>query len=123
MYCEKCGTRIDAGEYCPNCGCRQRIQPYPSTPAPPTEVVYTPDFGKLGWKKVNKITMAVLSMLFGSFGVHKFYSGKILQGVVYILLCWTMIPAVLGFIEGIIALTKESGPDNMVYVNPNKFFI
>jgi TM2 domain-containing membrane protein YozV len=39
--------------------------------------------------------------------VHKFYLGKIGLGIVYILFCWTFIPAIIAFVEGIIYLVQD----------------
>lgn len=56
----------------------------------------------------NKIVAAILAIFFGSFGIHKFYLGKIGQGLLYLVFCWTGIPGLLGIIEGIIyLLTSE----------------
>lgn len=61
-----------------------------------------------GRKVVNKVAYVLFAILLGSFGVHKFYVGKVGLGIVYIIFCWTGIPALIGLIEGIIALTKPS---------------
>ena len=42
--------------------------------------------------KKNKVIAAILALLFGGLGLHKFYLGKILWGVIYLLFCWTGIP-------------------------------
>lgn len=45
-------------------------------------------------------TRAVLfAALLGDFGMHRFYLGQPLLGVLYLLLCWTGIPGVLASIE------------------------
>lgn len=49
----------------------------------------------------NKTTAAVLALLLGGIGAHKFYLGKPVWGFVYLLLCFTFIPAVIGFFEGL----------------------
>jgi TM2 domain-containing membrane protein YozV len=46
----------------------------------------------------------LLAMLLGGLGIHKFYLNRLGWGVIYILFCWTFIPAIIGFIEGIIYL-------------------
>lgn len=65
-------------------------------------------------KVVNKLVYALLGIFFGSFGIHKFYAGKIGMGVLYLLFCWTFIPGLIGFIEGIIALTKQEDADGNI---------
>ena len=42
---------------------------------------------------------AILAFFLGGLGVHHFYMGNILAGVIYVLFCWTFIPALLGLIE------------------------
>jgi len=65
---------------------------------------------------VNKLVYALLGIFLGSFGIHKFYAGKIGMGVLYLLFCWTFIPGLIGFIEGIVALTKEEDSDGNIVV-------
>lgn len=55
----------------------------------------------------NRITAGILALLLGGIGVHKFYMGKAGQGVLYLLFCWTCIPAVIALIEGIIYLCES----------------
>ncbi len=49
----------------------------------------------------SKIIQSILAIVLGSFGAHKFYTGKTFQGVIYCLLFWTMIPGFIGVFEGI----------------------
>ena len=55
----------------------------------------------------NKTAAGILAILFGSLGVHKFYLGKPIQGIIYLLFCWTYIPGLLGIIDGIILLVSS----------------
>lgn len=55
----------------------------------------------------SKVAAGLLAMFLGGVGVHKFYLGKPLMGLLYLLFCWTGIPAIVGFVEGIIYLTKS----------------
>lgn len=58
-------------------------------------------FAIQGWKRNNKVEAGILAILFGGLGIHKFYVGKYGQGIVYAIFCWTLIPSVLGIVEGI----------------------
>lgn len=56
----------------------------------------------------NKYVAFLLAFFLGGFGAHKFYLGKPLWGIVYLVLCWTYIPAIIALIEGILYLcTKD----------------
>ncbi|PKN21026.1 MAG: hypothetical protein CVU71_00985 [Deltaproteobacteria bacterium HGW-Deltaproteobacteria-6] len=47
----------------------------------------------------NRSTAIILSLLLGGAGVHKFYLDKPGSGLLYLLFCWTFIPAICGLIE------------------------
>lgn len=55
----------------------------------------------------SKVAAGVLGIVLGGLGVHKFYMGKVGNGLLYILFCWTGIPALIGLIEGILYLTES----------------
>jgi TM2 domain-containing membrane protein YozV len=63
----------------------------------------------------NKVVAGLLGIFLGTFGVHKFYLGKIWLGVLYILFFWTMLPGVIGFIEGITYLAMSEDTFNRRY--------
>ena len=50
---------------------------------------------------LTKVIQSSLAIFLGGFGAHKFYQGKTLQGVLYIVFCWTAIPSFIGFCEGL----------------------
>lgn len=52
----------------------------------------------------NRIAAALLAIFLGDFGIHKFYLGKPVQGIIYLIFFWTFIPGFIGFFEGIIYL-------------------
>jgi len=84
-YCRGCGKEIhEMAEICTNCGVRQ--------------LTSTSD--------KNKITAGILALFLGGLGIHKFYMGNSGMGILYLLFCWTFIPAIVAFIEGIIYLTE-----------------
>ena len=59
------------------------------------------------WPLKSKTAAGLLGIFLGGIGVHKFYLGKVGMGILYLLFCWTGVPAIIGFIEGIIYLTSN----------------
>jgi Predicted membrane protein len=55
----------------------------------------------------NKVVAALLAIFLGSFGIHHFYLGNTMIGVIYLLFFWTAVPGIIGFVEGIIYLTMS----------------
>jgi TM2 domain-containing membrane protein YozV len=55
----------------------------------------------------SKGLAAVLAIFLGGLGIHKFYLGRGGMGVLYLLFCWTLIPVVLGLIDGIVLLAMD----------------
>lgn len=49
----------------------------------------------------DKTTAGLLALFLGGIGVHRFYLGQIALGFLYLLFCWTFIPAIVGFIDAI----------------------
>lgn len=86
QYCSSCGEVIkQEAEICPHCGVRQK--------------------SSSGGK--DRTVAGILAILLGGFGIHKFYLGKTGQGLLYLCFFWTGIPAIIGFIEGILYLVKS----------------
>ena len=59
------------------------------------------------WPARSKMAAGILAILLGDLGVHKFYMGKIGMGILYLVFCWTGVPAIIGLVEGIIYLTSS----------------
>ena len=59
-------------------------------------------------KPKDKEIAGLLAILLGGFGAHKFYMGRHGQAILYLLLCWTYVPAIVGLIEGIIYLVESN---------------
>ncbi|MBO4374783.1 MAG: NINE protein [Lachnospiraceae bacterium] len=59
------------------------------------------------WPVKSKVTAGLLGIFLGGLGIHKFYLGKIGMGILYIVFCWTYIPALVGLVEGIIYLASS----------------
>ncbi|HEY1843428.1 MAG TPA: NINE protein [Buttiauxella sp.] len=85
VFCRGCGKELhETAHTCPHCGAPNQVA---------------------GSK--SRITAAVLAFFLGWFGAHKFYLGKTGQGILYLLFCWTGIPAIIAFIEFIIYLCNS----------------
>lgn len=91
VFCRGCAAVIhDSAVACPKCGAPQRAVSAAGSGA-----------GK------DRVTAVILAFLLGGIGVHKFYLGRWVQGLLYLILCWTLVPGVIAFIEAIIYLTMS----------------
>lgn len=80
-FCSECGAKISArAEVCPKCGVRSAT---------------------LAGNEHNKTTAALLALFLGGLGLHKFYLGRTGMGLIYLVFCWTLIPALISLVEGI----------------------
>lgn len=52
-----------------------------------------------GSQRINRIDAALLAFFLGDFGIHKFYCGQTLAGVLYFIFFWTGIPYAISLIE------------------------
>ena|SRR5579859_314889 len=90
IYCRECGKQIsDQAATCPSCGAPVSARP----PAAVTPVVVT--------APKSRSLAILLALLLGGLGFHKFYLNSPGWGVIYLLFCWTFIPAIIGLIEGL----------------------
>ena len=55
----------------------------------------------------KKVVAGVLALLLGGIGIHKFYLGRTKQGIIFLLLFWTGVQAIVAFIEGIMILANN----------------
>lgn len=92
VFCRGCGKPIHrTAPMCPHCGAPQGVG---------TSVT-----ARYGHK--NKSTAGLLALLLGGLGIHKFYLDEPGLGILYLLFCWTFIPALIGLVEGIVYLTMS----------------
>lgn len=85
-YCSGCGVKIHlTARQCPRCGAHQAGS----------------------GSQRSRVTAALFAIFLGGLGVHKFYLGRPGMGVLYLLFCWTFIPALVGFIEGLVMLASD----------------
>ncbi|WHI46914.1 NINE protein [Microbulbifer sp. JMSA004] len=84
VFCRDCGSQISrTASTCPSCGVAQQI----------------------GGK--GKVAAGLLAIFLGGFGLHRFYLGQ-WWGLFYLLFCWTGIPGLIAFIEGIVFLCTSN---------------
>lgn len=110
--CPQCGAPApENATKCEYCGAAIANQaPAASQPQPQVVYVQQPQGAnpeRANWPIKNKMVAGLLAILLGGIGVHKFYLGQSGKGIMYILFCWTYIPAILGLIEGITILCSN----------------
>ena len=92
--CPTCGHTVYlTADICPDCGAYQN--PLRSAPS-----------GVSG----RRLKVIFLAFFLGSLGLHKFYLGRTAQGLLYLVFCWTLIPAIAGIFESInyLSLSDEA---------------
>ena len=114
--CPQCGAPIEVGATeCKFCGeklvtqkvTEQVQQAQQSQPQPQPQIVVqqvapaTVSGINPSWPVKSKTVAGILGIFFGGLGLHKFYMGKPLMGILYLCLSWTFVPEVIGFFEGI----------------------
>jgi TM2 domain-containing membrane protein YozV/ribosomal protein L37E len=88
VFCRGCGQAMhQTAPYCPHCGAPQQGV---------SEEIFIP--GKI------RIVAALLAVILGGLGAHKFYLGEVGLAILYLLFSWTFIPAIVGLIEGLVYL-------------------
>lgn len=113
--CQTCGAAIDLNatecKYCGEPIAVQQPQQYQQPQYQQQQYQQTqyqqPMYAQPPVPSKSKIAAGILAILLGGLGIHKFYLGKIGMGILYILFCWTYIPAIIGVVEGIIYLTAS----------------
>lgn len=89
VFCRGCGKEIhETAISCPHCGAQQTVA---------------------GQSSPRSQSVATLFAAFlGGIGIHRFYLGKTVSGVFYLLFCWTWIPSLISFIETLVmAFTSQ----------------
>lgn len=55
----------------------------------------------------ERVPAILLALFLGGLGVHKFYLGESGMGIIYLLFCWTFIPAIVAFCEALVYLSMS----------------
>lgn len=99
----------------------------PPPPPPPSGATYNPPPAPAtSAAHKSRVVAGVLGILLGNFGVHKFYLGYTNEGLIMLAanLLWFIgagwVPGVIGFVEGIIYLTKSDEEFERVYVQEKR---
>jgi ribosomal protein S27AE len=94
VYCLNCSAQLPKSlRFCPVCGARNPLY----------------------IEHKDRVTAGLLAVMLGIFGGHKFYLKEYTQGVIYLFFFWTLIPAVLGIVEGINFLTMSEAQFQVMY--------
>jgi TM2 domain-containing membrane protein YozV len=142
MYCGNCGKDVDEKAMaCTNCGVAPRTGNKfcynCGSPTEPIQIVCIKC--GVGLRKggasgaasgKNKIAAGLLAIFLGAIGIHKFYLGCSKEGVIMLLVSlllaiptFGLAPAamgLIGFIEGIVYLTKSDEEFAQTYVQNKK---
>tara|TARA_B100000780_G_C21065311_1_gene428348 strand:- start:555 stop:1040 length:486 start_codon:yes stop_codon:yes gene_type:complete len=88
IFCVGCGQGMHlSATSCPKCGAQ--------------------NYNKEHQGSKDKNIAGLFALLLGGIGAHHFYLGNIILGILYLVFCWTFIPMIVGFIEGLIYLTQS----------------
>lgn len=69
---------------------------YPTDATPAQQALF---YQHMAMVQKDELLGALLALFLGTFGIHRFYLGENVAGILYVLFCWTGIPTLLGFIE------------------------
>jgi len=109
IACEECGRQISArAATCPQCSAPVKVR----RSAPSQLLRYEPVRDRVPKRRSVAIVLAVL---LGGIGLHKFYLNRPGLGVLYVLFCWTCIPAALGLLEGFVYLIMSEADFRRLY--------
>jgi TM2 domain-containing membrane protein YozV len=103
-HCYACANILDVrAELCPRCGVRQ-----PYVPGMPESTALVPVGTRTpAITTKNRTAAGIFALVLGGVGIHKFYLGQTAAGILYLIFCWTFIPALIGFVEGVLFLTMS----------------
>ncbi|MGG7439901.1 TM2 domain-containing protein [Chryseobacterium arthrosphaerae] len=69
----------------------------------------------------SKSTAALLAFFLGGLGIHRFYLGQNIMGILYLVFCWTFIPALIAFFDFFVFISMSESRFNYKY-NPRTGF-
>jgi TM2 domain-containing membrane protein YozV len=63
----------------------------------------------------SRLAAALFAFILGGFGAHKFYLGRSVAGLFYLLFCWTFIPSFIALIDFVVLLVMSDHDFDMKY--------
>ncbi|AZB00690.1 TM2 domain-containing protein [Chryseobacterium joostei] len=63
----------------------------------------------------SKFTATILALFLGGLGIHRFYLGQNIKGILYLLFFWTFVPALIAFFDFLIFITMSEERFNYKY--------
>lgn len=143
IRCNQCGNQVaDTAASCPHCGnpinsynqppqnFRGGYGPQPQNfnggygPQPQNFNAYNApnNYNTAYTAPKSKTTAGLLALFLGGLGIHYFYMEKPIPGIVFLVLCWTFIPALLALIQAILMFTMTEEQFNAKFVQtPDQF--
>jgi TM2 domain-containing membrane protein YozV len=123
-YCTKCGaTNDETAQYCVACQA-------PLAPTGGYQPMQAVNQGQMvDWKAMGadkKLVAGICGLVLGAFGVHKFILGYTTEGVIMLVITviscgvLSIVPAVIGIVEGIMYLTKSDEEFVRTYIQSKK---
>ena len=111
IKCPECSESVsNKSACCGNCGfpIAKPAAPFKEVPSPNPNQNHTTIVQVHNNRKSRGVAI-VLALFLGGFGIHKFYLNQVFLGVLYLLFCWTFIPAIISLFEALMLLfTDES---------------
>jgi TM2 domain-containing membrane protein YozV len=98
-YCHACGAPIQPDAvHCSHCGARQPVDVLDALVA--LDQVVASTIEEWDNEAKSRTTAGWLAIFLGGIGAHWFYLERNWRGAMYMLFVWTLVPILLGIIDG-----------------------
>lgn len=104
IKCRHCNEFLD--------GRPRETAPQPMFAAAPQPVVNVTQIvnntpGHMGPQK-SKMVAFLLAIFLGGLGIHHFYMGNSVRGLLYLMFCWTLIPSLIALFDAVVLLLQSN---------------
>lgn len=104
--CPECSEPVyNQNPSCGNCGFP--IAEPPNNVPPPLPNQNHTTIVQVHTNRKSRGVAIVLALFLGGLGIHKFYLNQPFWGILYLLFCWTFIPAVISLFEALMLLFTD----------------